>query len=136
VASKFIPIFLVTVIYAGVSYFWFASLEVTPAYLAMSRTWLVFNAAFSLLLTGIVYWFVFRFGFEKAVYLQATLFGLAFIVPIGLNELVIRGYLDESSAVFGIPGLIGNGALLVAGVAIYFFCHYLSVRTFDREAPA
>jgi len=118
------------------TYFAFASLEVSPAYLALSRKWLLFNAAFALLLTGTLYWFVFRFGFEKAVYLQAALFGLAFIVPIGLNELVIRGYLDDTSAIFRLARAAGNGSLLVAGAAVYLFCYYISVRTFERKARA
>jgi len=136
VGAKFIPIFLMTAIYVTFTYFAFASLEVSPAYLALSRKWLLFNAAFALLLTGTLYWFVFRFGFEKAVYLQAALFGLAFIVPIGLNELVIRGYLDDTSAIFRLARAAGNGSLLVAGAAVYLFCYYISVRTFERKARA
>jgi len=122
VGAKFIPIFLMTAIYVTFTYFAFASLEVSPAYLALSRKWLLFNAAFALLLTG------------TAVYLQATLFGLAVIVPIGLNELVIRGYLDDTSAIFRLAKTVGNGSLLVTAAAVYLFCYYISVRTFERKA--
>jgi len=136
VGAKFIPIFLMTAIYTAFTYFAFASLEVSPVYLALSRKWLLFNAAFALLLTGTVYWFVFRFGFERAVYLQAGLFGLAFIVPIALNELVTRGYLDDSSAIFRLARETGNGFLLAVGAAIYLICYFVSVRMYEREPPA
>ena len=134
--AKFIPILLMTAIYTTFTYFAFAGLEVSPEYLALSRKWLLFNTVFALLLTGTVYWFVFRFGFERTVYMQAALFGFAFLVPIALNELVTRGYLTESSAIFRLARSAGNGSLILAGAAVYLICYFVSVRTYEREAPA
>lgn len=136
VAAKLIPVFIMTVIYVTATYFSFNSLEVEPAHLALSRKWLFFNAAFALGIAGMLYWFIFRFGLEKAIYLQAVMFVLAFVVPIGLNELVIRGYLTDSSVIFGLARSTGNGFLLMAGAAVYFVFFRVSVRALEREVQA
>jgi len=136
VAAKLLPVFIMTVIYMTVTYFAFNNLVVEPVYLALSRKWLFSNAAFALGIAGMLYWFIFRFGLEKAVYLQAVMFVLAFVVPIGLNELVIRGYLTDSSAIFRLARSTGNGFLLLTGAAVYFVFYRLSVRALEREVQA
>ena len=136
VAAKLIPIFIMTVIYLAATYFAFNSLEVGPSYLALSRKWLLFNGGFALGVAGLLYWFIFRFGLEKAVYLQAGMFFFAFIVPIALNELVIRGYLTDSSMIFRLARSTGNGFLLLAGAAVYFFFYRVSKRALEREVQA
>ena len=136
VAAKLIPIFAVSGIYVIATYFTFSSLEVDPAYLDLARKWLLFNAAFALGVAGAIYWLIFRHGLEKAIYLQAVLFLFAFLVPIALNEAVIRGYLDDSSAIFRLVRLTGNGYLLLAGALVYLAFYHFAVRAFEREVPA
>ncbi len=136
VGAKLIPIFVITAVYVLVTYLSFSSLEVEPVYLALSRKWLLFNAGFALGTAGLVYWLIFRYGLEKAIYLQGVLFLFAFIIPIGLNELVIRGYLDDSSAIFRLAGATGNWVLLMAGAIVFFIFYHISVLALEREVPA
>lgn len=136
VGAKLIPIFVISVLYVLVTYFSFSSLEVEPAYLALSRKWLLFNAGFAICMAGLIYWFIFRYGLDKAMYLQGILFLFSFVIPIGLNELVIRGYLNDSSAIFRLAGMAGNGLLLVVGTAVFLCFYYFSVRALEKEVPA
>ena len=136
VGARLIPIFVIKAVYVLVTYFSFSSLEVEPAYLALSRKWLLFNAGFALGVAGLIYWSVFRYGTARAIYLQGVLFLFAFIVPIALNELVTRGYLNDSSAIFRLARTTGNGFLLVAGAVVFLVSYYISVRTYERETPA
>jgi len=136
VAAKLLPIFIMTGIYLIATYYSFSSLEVAPEYLAMARKWLLFNGALALGIAGLTYWVIFRYGSQKAIYLQAALFFLAFVVPIALNELVIRGYLTDSFAIFRLARETGNVFLILAGVAVYYAFYHLSVRTFEGEVPA
>jgi len=133
VGAKFVAVLLMAAIYVAFSYSAFGTLDAGNGQLALSRKWLVFNAAFALILSGAVYWSIFRFGFEKAIYLQATLFMLAFVVPIGLNELVIRGYMNDSSAIFRLAGATGNIFLITAGIAAYIVFYFLSVKTVEGD---
>ena len=115
VGAKFISILVTISIYVTVAYFTFGKLEISPAILALSRKLLLFNATFALLFTGTVYWFIFRFGFEKAVILKvvislALLFGVLMVTA--LEELFTREYLIESSAVLRIARSAGNGSVL------------------------
>lgn len=59
--------------------------------------------------------------------------GFLMVIPIGLNELVIRGYLNDRSAIFRLAGAAGNGLLLVVGTAVFFSFYYFSVRALERE---
>jgi hypothetical protein len=133
VGAKLIPIFVISAVYVLATYFSFSSLEVEPVHLALSRKWLLFNAGFAICMAGLLYWFIFRYGLDKAMYLQGILFLFSFIVPIGLNELVIRGYIDQSSAIFRMAGSAGNGSLLVLGSAVFFWFYHISVRALERE---
>jgi hypothetical protein len=136
VGGKLLAVFSMTVLYVIVTYFSFAGLEVQPHYLALSRKWLLLNSAVALAIAGLIYLTIFRFGFEKAVYLQGLLFLLAFLAPILLNELVIRDHLTEASGLYRIFSSMNNGAIITAGVALFLIFWFVSVRTLERRAVA
>jgi hypothetical protein len=136
VTAKLAAVFAMLVIYVSVTWFSFARLEVPAEYLVLSRKWLLLNWAFALVMTGSVYWFTFRFGFEKAVYLQGILFLFAFLVPILLNELVIRDHLTEASGLYRFFSSIDNAAIIAVGVALFLVFWFVSVRTLERKAVA
>lgn len=139
VGAKFISILVTISIYVTVAYFTFDNLEISPALIALSRKLLLFNATFALLLTGTMYWFIFRFGFEKMIILKVVIFLallLGALTAIALEELFTREHLIESSAVLRIAGSAGNGSILAVGAAVYLICYFVSVRTYEREPPA
>ena len=138
VGAKFISILVTISIYVTIAYFTFGNLEISPAFLALSRKLLLFNATFALLVTGTVYWFIFRFGFEKAVILKvvislALLFGVLMVTA--LDVIFTREYLVESLAVLRIARSAGNGSILAVGAAVYLICYFVSVRAYEREPP-
>ena len=139
VGAKFISILVTISIYVVAAYFTFGNLGITPALLAPSRKLLLFNAAFVLMLTGTVYWFIFKFGFEKAVILKVVIslaLLLGGVISVVLGELSTREHLIESSAVLRIAGSAGDGLILAVGTAVYLVCYFVSVRTYENEAPA
>jgi hypothetical protein len=139
VGAKFISILVTISIYVAVAYFTFGNLESSPALLALSRKLLLFNAAFALLLTGTMYWFIFRFGFEKEVILKVVIslaLLLGILMVIALDELFTREHLIESLAVLRIARSAGNGSILAVGAVGYLICYFVSVRTYERESPA
>jgi hypothetical protein len=136
VGGKLIPILVLTVTYVLVTYFTLSGLEAQPEHLALSRKWLILNGALALGMAGVIYWIIFRFGFEKAVYLQAILFALAFVAPIALNELVIRGHINEASEIVRLAESVSNGVIILAGIVIFIATCCLSARTLERESPA
>jgi hypothetical protein len=133
VGAKFAAIFVVDVIYLSGAYLVFTGVDVKSGFLSISREWLVLNSAISLTACGAVYWSIFRYGFERAVYLLGAMFALSFIVPIGLNEMAIRGYIGSSSTVFRASGALGAGSLLAAAAIAYVFFYIVSVRTMERR---
>jgi hypothetical protein len=133
VRAKFAVILVISAIYGFAAWFAFAGLEAPPGYLEFARRWLLLNAATALGTAGLVYWAVFRYGLERAMYLLGGLLAFTVIVPIGLNELVIRGYLGGSSAVFRLAGTAGNLLLLAAGAAVYLAFYKLSVRAMEGD---
>ena len=136
VAAKLTSVFALLVIYVSVTWFSFAWLEVPAEYLALSRKWLLMNSAAAMVMTGCIYWSIFRFGFGKAVYFQAGLFMMAFLAPIIFNELVIRGNLTESSPVYRAASSIGNGSIVLAGIVLFLLMWFVSVRTLESREEA
>jgi hypothetical protein len=135
-AGKLAPVLIQVVVYTAVTYLVYPIFESSPALLDLARNWLLLNSLTALMLTGLVYWLVFRFGFEKAVFLQAIALVLAFLAPIALNELMIRGYLDNTFVLFRIAGTAGSIPMLAAGAVAYFFIYRFSVSTLKRKVPA
>ncbi len=138
VGAKFISILVTISIYVTVAYFTLDNLEISTAFLALSRKLLLFNAAFALLLTGTMYWFIFRFGFEKTVILKVVIslaLLLGILMVIALNEIFSREHLVESSALLRIAESAGNGSILAVGAVAYLICYFVSVSAYKREPP-
>jgi len=133
VAGKLIPVFVQAAVYAAVLYFAFAVFESSPEWLAFARSWLVFNSTLAMVLTACVYWVTFRYGFEKGAYLVGFLLMLGFISPIFFNELMIRGYIDRSAAIFRFTGDLSGVTVAFIGTAVFLVLSGLSVRAV-REA--
>ncbi len=132
-AAKLLPVLAMTGLYSATVYFMFAGFESDPSFLAMARKWLLFNSAAAVCTAGLIYWFVFRFGLEKAVYLQGALLMVALLAPIAMNELVIRGYVDLSWSIFRITG---SPHILLAGLAVLLVFYRMAVDALERGAAS
>ncbi len=137
VLGRMIPVVLLAVLYAVSVWVFFGLSAADPAMSSLARKWLAMNLSAYFIIIGAVYLVRFRYGYAKAASMKLAVMVLGFVVPIILNEMIIRRSVLAENILDSIEG--SSAMLCASAVAVSIAaCAALAaaaVRAFEREVP-
>jgi hypothetical protein len=132
VISKFLLVFLTTLIYVGFHCVSFTQISSDPNYFNPSCSFLIINANLCLILTALLYIGIFRYGYDKAV--KFVIFFWLFIVmsPIPINIFLLKRLGISRQEI--IEKVISLNWIIVTfvGVALYILLMRVAVNTLKK----
>lgn len=133
VVAKFTVVFITILLYVGFHLVAFRVISGAPDYVEPSWAMMINAGAVCLLMAGILYLCIFRFGFSKMrIFLFVVMIGFI-ALPIVLNVLLLPGLgLDKVDLIDWLSGADWK-ILTAAGLSGYFGMCSVSVKLFRKE---
>lgn len=133
VVSKYLLVFLTTLVYVGFHCVAFAKISSDPSYFNPSCAFLIINANICLVLTALLYIGIFRYGYAKTGKFVLFFWILIVISPIPLNILLLKRLgISRKEIIERVISL--NWAIITfAGVALYFLLMPVAIKTLKKQ---
>jgi len=134
--GRLMPVLSLAAAYALSAWVYFGASSPDPALTALARKWLVFNLSAYLVLVGAVYLVRYRYGYGPAVFIKLAVMVLAFVLPVLLNEVIIRRSVLPGGLLDAIEGCSAAtcAAWLAVSIAAGAALAAAAIRAFEREA--
>jgi hypothetical protein len=135
VVSKFLLVFLTTLIYVGFHCVAFAKISSDPSYYNPSCAFLIINANICLLLTGLLYVGIFRYGYAKVGKLVILFWLLIVLSPIPITIFLLKPLGISRQGI--IEKVISLNWMIVTliGVALYVLIMRVAITTLRKTHP-
>jgi hypothetical protein len=133
VVSKFLLVFLTTLIYVGFHCAAFAKISPDPSYFIPSCSFLIINANICLVLTALLYVGIFRYGNSRVCKFIVFLWIFIVIAPIPINIFLLKRLGITRQEI--IQKVIGLNWVIVTFVcvAVFFLLMYMAIKTLKNH---
>jgi hypothetical protein len=133
VVSKFLLVFLTTLIYVGFHCVAFAQISSDPGYFNPSCVFLIINANICLVLTALLYIGIFRYGYSKAGIFIIIFWFLIVISPIAINIFLLKRLSISRQAIIERAASLNWAVISVAGVTLYILLMRMAIKTLKKQ---
>jgi hypothetical protein len=135
VRSKFLLVFLTTLIYVGFHCVAFAQISPDPNYFNPSCSFLIINANLCLVLTALLYVGLFRYGYAKVGKLVIFFWLFIVISPIPINILLLKRLgISRQEIIERVISLNWIPVTLLC-VALYILIMRVAIKTLEKARP-
>lgn len=128
IASKFSVVFLAAVLFVGYHYFVFTTMSPPPGFMSQAMTYQIFIANISLILAGLLYLGIFRFGFLKFGKIALILWLSLLIIPIPIKQILLpRLGISPDDVIKAVTGFNWILVTLIS-LAVYYLLMKAAIR--------
>lgn len=133
VVSKFLLVFLTTLVYVGFHCVAFAKISPDPSYFNPSCSFLIINADICLVLTALLYVGIFRYGYAKVGKFVVLFWILIVISPIPINIFLLKRWGISRQEI--IQKVIGLNWIIITLVcmAVFFLLMGSATKTLKKH---
>jgi hypothetical protein len=133
VVSKFLLVFLTTLVYTGFHCLAFVKISPDPSYFNPSCSYLIINANICLLLTALLYIGIFRYGYAKVGKFVVLFWVLIVISPIPINIFLLKRLGISRQAIIERVVSLNWAVITFAGVALYFLLMSVATKILKNQ---
>ena len=133
VISKFVLVFLTTLVYVGFHCVAFAKISSDPGYFNPSCSFLTINANICLLLTALFYIGIFRYGYTKVGKFLVLFWVLIVFSPIPINIFLLKRLGISRQAIIESVVSLNWAIVTFIGVVLYFLLMSVAIKTLKKQ---